>query len=90
MQTPAILTGNYTRPDDLRPFEYEVILDGAGGGSYAWNARVSSDGLLVGRLEGVLDHLDGMDSSEIELAVRDAVETLIRSGAVPPGNAKAP
>ena len=82
MQTPAILTGNYTRPDDLRPFEYEVIVDAAGSDRLAWNARVSSEGVLVGRTAGVLDSIDGMDNSEIELAIRDAVETLIRSRAL--------
>ena len=82
MQTPAILTGNYTRPDDLRPFEYEVILDAVAGDRFAWNARVSSEGVLVGRPAGVLDNVDGMDNSEIELAIKDAVETLIRNRAI--------
>ena len=82
MQTPAILTGTYTRPGDLRPFEYEVILDAAGPGRLAGNARVSSEGVLAGRTAGVLDNVDGMDNSEIELAIKDAVETLIRNRAL--------
>ena len=78
MQTPAILTGNYTRPDDLVPFEYEVILEHVAGERLAWKARITSIGAVRGRRDGVLENIDGMSDTALELAVRDVIESAIR------------
>jgi hypothetical protein len=77
MQTPAILTGNYTRPDDSETFEYEVVLD-VEGDRLHWQARIATIGVVRGRQAGYVANVDGMDDAEVELAVREAVESCIR------------
>lgn len=77
MQLPLLFAGNFTRPDDLVEFEYEVTVT-VFDGTFTWVARVMSNGAFRGRPNGVVTGWDGMDESSIELAVRDLVETSIR------------
>jgi hypothetical protein len=75
---PAILTGNYTRPDDLRAFEYEVTLERGADGRLQWVATVASEGAFRGRTSGTIADGEGMDGDALQLAVRELVETSIR------------
>ncbi len=76
---PQLFTGNYTRPDDLVEFDYEVTItpteDGVG---FAWLARVLSNGAFRGRPNGIIKGLQELDGPSMELAVRDLVESAIR------------
>jgi hypothetical protein len=78
IETPAILTGNYTRPDDLASYEYEVLVHATLDRRLAWTATVTSLGAFRGRLSGVLKAIAGMNDAEIELAMRDVIESAIR------------
>ena len=76
---PSLFTGNYTRPDDLVEFDYEVTItptdDGVG---FTWLARVLAAGEFRGRPNGMLKGMRDLDQASIELAVRVLVESAIR------------